>query len=202
MAQKKIADDQKQLAVENASKADENARKAELRLAEGLISQADALSLAGRFDESHSLYAEAYDNFADLKAPLVVAEVGLWNSYRQKAFPLLSFTGVSVPVRCVAIAADGRTALSGADKTLKLWDVATGTELRTFTGHTDFVWSVAICPGRSIRAFGESRRDAAALGPCDGKGVADDSWPQRRCDQRCHRARMAELRSRRVSTKR
>ena len=43
LAQKKIADSQKQLAVANASKADESARKAELRLAEGLISQADAL---------------------------------------------------------------------------------------------------------------------------------------------------------------
>ena len=43
LAQKKIADDQQQLAVVNASKAEENARNAELRLAEGLISQADAL---------------------------------------------------------------------------------------------------------------------------------------------------------------
>ena len=38
----------------------------------------------------------------------------------------------------VAIAPDGRTALSGsADKTLKLWDLATGKELRTFTGHSE-----------------------------------------------------------------
>ena len=47
----------------------------------------------------------------------------------------------------VAIAPDGRTALSGArDKTLKLWDLATGKELRTFTGHSDGVTGVAIAP--------------------------------------------------------
>ena len=138
LAQKKIADNQKQLAVENASKADESARKAELRLAEGLISQADALSLAGRFAEAHPLYTEAYDKFAELKAPLTAAEVGLWSSYHQTDFPLLSFTGHSGWVTSVAIAPDGRTALSGSeDKTLKLWDLASGKELRTFIGHSD-----------------------------------------------------------------
>ena len=53
LAQKKIADDQKRLALENASKSRESARTAELRLAEGLISQGDAMSLAGRFAEAH-----------------------------------------------------------------------------------------------------------------------------------------------------
>lgn len=69
LAQKKIADSQKRLAVANASKADESARRAELRLAEGLISQADALGLAGRFAEANSLYMEAYDKFVELEAP-------------------------------------------------------------------------------------------------------------------------------------
>ena len=136
LAQKQIADDQKQLAVENARKADVNAKRAELRLAEGMISQADALSLAGRFAEAHSLYTEAYDKFAELKAPMTAAEVGLWSSYHQTTFPLLSFTGHSSSVSSVAISPDGRTALSGGwDKTLRLWDLATGTERRTFTGH-------------------------------------------------------------------
>jgi WD40 repeat protein len=41
--------------------------------------------------------------------------------------------------------------LSGSlDKTLKLWDVAMGKEIRTFGGHTGFVSSVAFSPdGRS-----------------------------------------------------
>jgi len=37
--------------------------------------------------------------------------------------------------------------LSGSyDDTLRLWDFATGRELRTFTGHTDTVSSVAFAP--------------------------------------------------------
>ena len=58
-----------------------------------------------------------------------------------------------------AISPDGRIALSGgADSTLKLWDVASGKELRTLRGHTDAVWSVAFLPdGRT-----------ALSGSCDG----------------------------------
>ena len=47
----------------------------------------------------------------------------------------------------VAISPDGRTALSGGwDQTLRLWDLASGRELRTFVGHTGVVFSVAISP--------------------------------------------------------
>ena len=42
---------------------------------------------------------------------------------------------------------NGKLALSGSsDKTLKLWDIENGHELRTFTGHTDGVAAVAISP--------------------------------------------------------
>jgi eukaryotic-like serine/threonine-protein kinase len=147
LAQKKIADDQKQLAVENAKKAHESASRAELRLAEGLISQGDAWSLAGRFDEAHSVYVDAYDKFAELKEPLTAAAIGLWSSYHQTSAPLLSFTGHSDQVTSVAIAPDGRTVLTGSkDKTLKLWDLITGKELRTFIGHSGGVCRVAIAP--------------------------------------------------------
>jgi len=44
----------------------------------------------------------------------------------------------------VAISPDGRYALSGSrDKTLKLWNVSSGAEIRTFQGHTASVRSVA-----------------------------------------------------------
>jgi hypothetical protein len=45
------------------------------------------------------------------------------------------------------VSPDGRSALSGSsDNTLKLWDVATGKEIRSFVGHADRVWSVAFSP--------------------------------------------------------
>ena len=136
------------MALENASKADENARRAELRLAEGLISQADALSLAGRFAEAHALYTEAYDKFAELKAPLIAAEVGLWSSYHQTTFPLLSFTGHAGVVWQRRHRTGRPNRLSGSDdKTLKLWELATGRgAAHLHRPHSDRVSSVAIAP--------------------------------------------------------
>jgi len=53
-------------------------------------------------------------------------------------------TGHSREVRQVAFSPDGnRLASSSVDLTVKLWDVSTGRELRTFKGHTHDVASVA-----------------------------------------------------------
>jgi WD40 repeat protein len=53
--------------------------------------------------------------------------------------------GHSDAVSSIAVSTDGMYALSGSeDKTLKLWEVATGREVRTFIGHTGRVLSVAL----------------------------------------------------------
>jgi WD40 repeat protein len=50
-------------------------------------------------------------------------------------------------VTSVAFSPDGKFALSGSwDKTLKLWDVASGKEIRTFYGHASDIFSVAFSP--------------------------------------------------------
>ncbi|MCK5522475.1 MAG: hypothetical protein KAI83_05000, partial [Thiomargarita sp.] len=55
--------------------------------------------------------------------------------------------GHNSSVKSVAFSPDGRYALSGSfDYTLKLWEVNTGAEIRTFAGHTDIVYSVAFSP--------------------------------------------------------
>ncbi len=140
LEEKKVAENQKQLAVANG-------RKAELKMAEGLISQGDALSLAGRFFEAHPLYIQAYDKFAELQVPMAAAQVGLWSSYHQTAVPLLNFTVPSEGVASVAIGPDGRTALTGGVAgALTIWDLTRGKMVRTFTGHSGAVVSLAIAP--------------------------------------------------------
>jgi WD40 repeat protein len=62
-------------------------------------------------------------------------------------------------VRSVAVSPDGRTLISGSDDhTLKLWDVASGREMRTFKGHDDYVRSVAFSPdGHTIASGGDDK---------------------------------------------
>jgi hypothetical protein len=84
---------------------------------------------------------------------------------RQRPTPLIrTFTGHSARVVSVAFSPDGRTALSGSwDKTLKLWEVATGKELRTFTGHSDHVLSVAFSPDGRTALSGSTFDDTLKL---------------------------------------
>jgi len=60
--------------------------------------------------------------------------------------------GHSAPVTSVDFSPCGRYVLSGSkDKTIKLWDIATGREIRTFRGHSDVVSSVKFLPdGRHV----------------------------------------------------
>jgi WD40 repeat protein len=64
-----------------------------------------------------------------------------------------TFEGHSDPV---VFSPDGCTALSGsADKTVKLWELATGKVLRTFIGHSKEVTAVAFSPdGRTMLSGG------------------------------------------------
>jgi hypothetical protein len=69
------------------------------------------------------------------------------------------FVGHTGPVRCLAFAAGGRLALSGGDdRTVRLWEVATGVERHRFAGHTDAVTAVASSEdGRRAASGGADR---------------------------------------------
>jgi len=72
---------------------------------------------------------------------------------------LLTLTGHNLWVEAVAITPDGKQAVSASqDTTLKLWDLATGSELATLTGHSWSINAVAITPDgkQAISASGDT----------------------------------------------
>jgi WD40 repeat protein/predicted Ser/Thr protein kinase len=63
-----------------------------------------------------------------------------------------TFSGHTSYVNCLIFSPDGKTLISGgADKTIRIWDVSSGKELRTLTGHTSFINFLVISPdGESL----------------------------------------------------
>jgi WD40 repeat protein/mono/diheme cytochrome c family protein len=68
-------------------------------------------------------------------------------------------TGHVGTVNCLAISPDGKLALSGGDdRTVRLWDLASGRELHCFEGHSEAVAAVIFSPdGRRIASAGRDR---------------------------------------------
>jgi hypothetical protein len=69
-----------------------------------------------------------------------------------------AFEGHTAPVLCVAISRDGKFALSGGvDRTVRLWELASGRALHCFRGHTDEVAAVAFSPNgqRAVSGGGD-----------------------------------------------
>jgi WD40 repeat protein len=60
-------------------------------------------------------------------------------------------------------------ATCGADSTVKLWNANTGQNLRTLTGHTDWVYAVAISPDGKLVAAGSWNGEVRLWTVADGK---------------------------------
>ena len=73
----------------------------------------------------------------------------------------------------MAFSPDGKRALSGSDdETMRLWDVDSGKELRSFKGHKEVCPQRGLQPGRQVGAVGRHGHDSAAVGRRDGQGTA------------------------------
>jgi WD40 repeat protein/serine/threonine protein kinase len=72
---------------------------------------------------------------------------------------LRDIVGHSGHVACLALSPDGeRLATGSSDKTVRIWEIATGKELRRMEGHTATVMGVAFSPdGNSLASGGEDR---------------------------------------------
>ena len=164
-----LAEQQTQLAQANARRASENevravagetlavekGRAAEISRAQGLVDEADALSLAGRRGQAADTYEKAYADLVMLGAPLLHVEAGLCNLYARSPPPLLTIPANRGGVTCVALSLDGRTGLSGGfDNAVIVWDVPSGRPIRTLSGHGGSVRTVAISADGTTVASG------------------------------------------------
>ncbi|MBD3885445.1 serine/threonine protein kinase [Phormidium tenue FACHB-886] len=98
-------------------------------------------------------------------ALLAAAGYGSWHSYSlqqlspriEQASLIRSLDGHSSFINALAISPDGKTLISGsADQTIKVWDAATGAELKTLSGHTSFINALAISPDGKTLASGSA----------------------------------------------
>ncbi|MBN3910993.1 MAG: protein kinase [Nostoc sp. NMS1] len=65
--------------------------------------------------------------------------------------------GHSSDVNSVAFSPDGKTLSSASDdKTIKLWNLASGEEIHTLEGHSNWIWTVAFSPNSKILASGSA----------------------------------------------
>ncbi len=81
--------------------------------------------------------------------------------------------GHEAGTNCVAFSPDGQTLASSSwDRTIKLWDVASGTDLRTIRGHDDQVTVVAFLPDGKTLASSSLDKTARLWEVATGKALA------------------------------
>ncbi|HYI10437.1 MAG TPA: caspase family protein [Thermoanaerobaculia bacterium] len=101
---------------------------------------------------------------------VAVAAIALFTTQPQAH--LVAQLGHSAPVHAIAYSPDGRLVVTASnDATARLWDAATGHELRTLAGHTEGIDAVAVSPDGRFVATGSRDKTAKLWDSATGAEV-------------------------------
>src|SRR5438552_744664 len=89
----------------------------------------------------------------------VLAALAPLASAQDKTDPIVTLRGHSAFIHCVVFSPDGtQVATASDDKTVKIWDSATGKDVHTLRGHTSLVLSVSFSPdGTRLASAGDDK---------------------------------------------
>ncbi|MCP4701500.1 MAG: AAA family ATPase [Gammaproteobacteria bacterium] len=117
-----------------------------------------ALNLAFALESPPPIVAEGEQLFGDLNQPENMAAL------------MESLSRPKGAILAVAFSPDGKTLATGStDKNARLWDTASGYELRALKGHTDYILSVAFSPDGKTLATGSEDNSARLWNMSDGR---------------------------------
>lgn len=142
-------------------------------LAEAFVEKGRAAEALLRWEEASVWYAAARDSARreDASAGLRV----VWPRVRHQSRLLAGHTGA---VRALAGSPDGATLYSAsADKTVRVWNVATGAVARVFEGHTLSVNALAITPDGALLFSGGEDDVVRSWKTTTGEGLVLQAMP-------------------------
>jgi eukaryotic-like serine/threonine-protein kinase len=125
------------IAKQNFALAKAEARESQLRLADGMVAQGNALLSANRPADARVIYTQAWDIFDKLGVSGLPAQLGVWDIDRQHPQPLRSFKSDSDIGLEIFVGNDMIASAKGPD--ILLHDALSGNLLHVLEGHVGVV---------------------------------------------------------------